>query len=686
MAKKTKKSAGGSGGKRGGGGSSKKAPTGKRMGRKARARSTTDRYGLSTGSAFQPRAVPPVSAGPNFLDQFQPAATPTPEILTTQLSAASGQSFSELGELKLDVPDGIEPRLQLAIANFRSGKLGPTLSSTANDEVAVVARVASVEEWEAIPDVDPGIVLGPTEDGKSWIVTGRFPLDRLEAVSSNEHVLSLSAPQVVQPTLETTVEALEAMPLMLPKGVSPRGGKGVVVGIVDFGCDFVHENFRRRKKTRLLAIWDQKAPNRHTPLYGTVHTRREINAALATPDPYAALGYNPGYEEGGAHGTHVMDIAAGSGGDGRAAGVAPEADIVFVDASISDIGETGEQAVNTHFGDSIQLLEAVQFVFDVAGDRPCVCNLSLGTNGGPHDATSLVEQGLDTIVRQRPNRAIVIAAGNGQDKRIHKSGKVLPGEVHRIDWEHRLEGGGELEIWYPGDEKLEVTFFAPDGTEVGTVAPGGHLPYGSRNDEVLIFIGSRLDDPNNGDNMIGIWVANKLASGRFVVELRSQSDEVEYHAWIEPHVSKEKQSRFVEPVNSHTLASISNGRHTIVVGNYDAHKRKKTIAPASSRGPTRDGRSKPEVSAPGQHVHAALSGSLNAITKKSGTSMAAPAVTGLIALIYAEAKRKGKTLSIARLRKKLIDGVATDPPDLAKKGDWDAAYGFGRANSRSVKL
>jgi hypothetical protein len=68
--------------------------------------------------------------------------------------------------------------------NFRTGKTGPTLAS-------VVARVDSVEKWEAIPGVDSGVVLGATEDGKGWIVTGRFQIDRIDAVRSNEHVLSL---------------------------------------------------------------------------------------------------------------------------------------------------------------------------------------------------------------------------------------------------------------------------------------------------------------------------------------------------------------------------------------------------------------------------------------------------------------------------------------------------------------
>ena len=90
----------------------------------------------------------------------------------------------------------------------------------------------------------------------------------------------------------------------------------------------------------------------------------------------------------GSPGTYVMDICAGNGGGSDAPGFAPEADMVFVDVSHSDIPFVGPQVVGSSFGDSTQLLEAVRYIFDKAGDRPCVVNISLGTNGGPHDGTT----------------------------------------------------------------------------------------------------------------------------------------------------------------------------------------------------------------------------------------------------------------------------------------------------------
>jgi hypothetical protein len=626
---------------------------------------------------FAPGALPPgVGARP-----------PLPlHLSNTHVSIAPNASPAGLAVLPFAVATSMDPRLQLAIANRRSGKTGLTLSSTNGDEVAVVARVTSPAAWEALPDVVPGCTLGQTEDG-SWIVTGRTPIKRLEAVHGSADVLSLKASQTVRPNLAATVADMGVTPATLPAGTAPNGGEGVVVGIVDFGCDFAHRNFMKTNgRTRVEALWHQAGVATATsPFgYGRLFTAAQIDAALGAANPYASLGYGPAPDSPGrtgAHGTHVMDIAAGSGGGSGQAGVAPKATIVFAEAATADIAWQGPGTVNQAFGDSVQLLEAVRFCFDRAGNRPCVVNLSLGTNGGPHDGTSLVEQGLDALVNEKPNRAVVIAASNSQEDGIHRAGRVGATGNHSIVWDQSPGGGGEVEIWYPGARRLQVSLIAPDGTVFGPVAPGANLPIG-QNGDISIFISNRLNDPNNHDNVIGIWVAAGLGSANWTIRLRSVGGgAVDYHAWVERDDGA--QSSFAAPVATHTLGSISCGRQTITVGSYDAHKVAKPLSSFSSSGPTRDGRQKPEVSAPGHDVIAARSRTVTGVTRKSGTSMAAPAVTGLVALIFAEAKRKGQTLTIAQLRQRLIDHVAKTPPATGP-GAWDPRYGFGRASGASV--
>lgn len=601
--------------------------------------------------------------------------------LPTMVTNESDLGPAELRPLPIITGTDLDPRIQLAIANRRSGRPGLMTASTAGDEVAVIARVSSFDDWMALPDVVPGSDLGTAADG-SRLVTGRIPIDRAEAVRNAEGVISLKAAQRIRPALAATVAALGCTPADLPEGFEPEGGAGVVIGIVDFGCDFAHANFRTAEgATRIEAIWDQGGiAAADSPFgYGRVHSRDAIDAALEASDPYAFLGYGPepdGIARSGTHGTHVMDIAAGNGRGSSQAGVAPEATIVFVEASSSDISWAGPATVGQSFGDSVQLLEAVRFVFDQAGDRPCVVNLSLGTNGGPHDGSSLVEQGLDAIVAAKSNRAVVIAASNSQTDGIHTSGLVPASGSRDIVWRHAARGGGEFELWYSGDARLDVELVAPDGTVFGPVLPGANLPLGLS--DVVIFISNRLADPNNDDNVIGIWIADGVSGGDWSVRVTSHDDvEVAYHAWIERNDGA--QSSFAAPVPTHTLGSISTGSHSIVVGSFDAHKRSMPLSSFSSSGPTRDGREKPELSAPGHAVLAARSRTGSGVTRKSGTSMAAPAVTGLIGLIYSDALRSGTDLPIADLRARLRSGLVRPPPE-GPPGVWDDRFGFGRAH------
>ncbi len=622
-------------------------------------------------------------------EAVEPAAAPVAEamassdLLGTRLSAVEAHDPNELQPLPVEVETSMDPRLQLAIANYRTGKRTAASSSTTDDELPVVARVKSFDEWKALPGVFAGCQLGRTGDD-SWIVTGRIPVQRIETVRAQPTVISLKASQPLHPSLAATIEAMGVSPKALPKGTASDGGSGVVVGVVDFGCDFMHENFRQSdRKTRLLALWHQAGVAKpDSPFgYGRVHTRMDIDNALASANPYAVLGYGPPVDPSGTHGTHVLDIAAGNGLGSGQPGVAPKADLIFVEISTSDIAWQGPAAVGQTFGDSVHLLEAVRFVFDSAGDRPCVCNLSLGTNGGPHDGTSLVEQGLDAIVNEKPNRAIVIAASNSQADGIHTIGQVPGASTHDIRWRQQGRGGGEIEIWYPKPSRLEVTVVGPDGATFGPVLPGANASFGATG-KIAIFIGSRVDDPNNGDNAIGIWVADGLAGTDWSVRLRSPDGKpVDYHAWIERNDGA--QASFVASAATHCLGSISTGHDSIVVGSYDAHMPAYPISYFSSAGPTRDGRNKPEVSAPGQNVVAARSRTGTGVTRKSGTSMAAPAVTGLIALIFSEARRKHLDLSISALRAKLIGQALKDPPKVPA-ASWDPQYGNGRTNGASI--
>ena len=80
-----------------------------------------------------------------------------------------------------------------------------------------------------------------------------------------------------------------------------------------------------------------------------------------------------------------------------------------------------------------------------------------------------------------------------------------------------------------------------------------------------------------------------------------------------------------------TIGSPGCAKEVVTVGAVD---RLDNIAAFSSRGPTLDGRTKPDIVAPGVLILAAQSG--GTYTAKSGTSMSTPHVSGVVALILSE--------------------------------------------------
>lgn len=549
-------------------------------------------------------------------------------------------ALSAAAPMAAQVLTDLDPRLQRLLVQRRLGVLKTADVSTAEDEVAVIARVTEVSAWEALSEVRIGSTIGKDVEG-TFIVTGRIPVTRIENVRTQTFVKSLKASRPLRLMLDATLAETGARPDLLPEGTQSDGGAGVVVGIVDYGCDFAHQNFRfPGGGTRLLGIWDQDGPTSpSSPFgYGRKYTSEEIDQALQEQNPYIALGYGPPPDtplSKGTHGTHVMDIAAGNGRGSQLPGVAPQADLIFVDVSHADIPFVDSEVVGTSLGDSVRLLEALQFIFEEAGDRPCVINISLGTNGGPHDGNTLVEKGIDSLITQAPNRAVVIAASNAFDDGIHASGTVLLNETFDLRWQVPSDdlSHNELELWYRGEDRFSVELLAPDGTMVLSAGPGQSDGLTSSAGEVVVFVANRLGDPNNQDNMIGIFLETGVPAGTWIVRLRGdQVTDGSFHAWIER--DNRMPSQFAPPHdNSFTIGSISCGRQTVVVGSYDAHKATRPISWFSSAGPTRDGRQKPEVSAPGHEVFAAHSRTKTGTIRKSGTSMAAPAVAGIIALM-----------------------------------------------------
>jgi subtilisin family serine protease len=198
-----------------------------------------------------------------------------------------------------------------------------------------VIRAKLKDPNQPVPGLNVGRTIGQ-------IVTGTVAIADIESVRTNDNVISLKQAKEVYPTLQFSVHEIRAtqdqLREALPADLPPVNGTGVIVGVVDYDIDFMHNNFRNPDgTTRLLYLWEQwGGRNSSSPTgfgYGREFNAAQINAAIQSSDPYQHLAYQP---ETRAHGTHVMDIVAGNGRATGRPGVAPAADLIFVQINGGD--------------------------------------------------------------------------------------------------------------------------------------------------------------------------------------------------------------------------------------------------------------------------------------------------------------------------------------------------------------
>lgn len=607
----------------------------------------------------------------------------------------------------LDLPmEQLDPLLEIAALDQLRGHR----SISGSDVFASTSRFPFMRDGgavrSAVPGLQPGFVLrddgrifsrcrfpdNPDETDRQYhfqagvdIADGgaRVALETAAELLRSGAVDALFVGPRLRPQLEHSVRDARGAKFAAIPAAPDLDGRGIVVGIVDYGCDFVHRNFRRADgKTRLLHLWDQNGSGGIPEAdYGREFDRIAIDMALGENDPYAALGYDPhaNYFRSGkveaAHGTHVLDIAAGNGNGTGYAGMAPGAEIIFV--QLRRYSWDGDPDLNR----TAAVLDAVAYIFERAGDRPAVVNLSLGTNGGSHDGSSVVERTMDIFLRV-PGRSIVIAAGNAGGAALHAAGTIAANRDRRLGWRfpaHDL-GPNQLEIWADGPLALELT--DPAGNVLGTVEPGATGAISRDDAHAGAVIGSRRVDRKL--EVLTTVIRPSGKAGTWQVRLLPRCDRtVRFDAWIDR--DDPGQSTFV-PEDSDpacTLASLACGTDTVVVGAHYALAVNRDLAPFSSQGSTRDQRDNPHLTAPGCNVWAAASkkdrprkrGRSTTRAPRiamSGTSMAAPHVTGAIALLL----QAHPTATAAALRDALTASADRSP----SRDSWHAGYGFGWLN------
>ncbi|HHH30431.1 MAG TPA: serine protease [Polyangiaceae bacterium] len=267
-------------------------------------------------------------------------------------------------------------------------------------------------------------------------------------------------------------------------------GTGVVVGIVDTGIDAAHLDFRNEdNSTRVAWLIQRQEPVGLFPeledAYGCTDPNQSPCAIFDASAINAQLTLTPdgAPRDFDGHGTHVTSIAAGNGGsflvdNPKYAGVAPKATIIV-----------SAPSAGSGFADP-DIINSARFIYERAEamGMPAVVNVSLGSDFGPHDGTSLLEQGLAALVGDSfPGRVMTVAAGNSgtiynlEDSDtpfgIHTEVHVSPNAVTRVPIQQpgapaTVDGSGFVWVNFrPGDD-VSVGLEGPDGSWISLTSPG----------------------------------------------------------------------------------------------------------------------------------------------------------------------------------------------------------------------
>lgn len=496
------------------------------------------------------------------------------------------------------------------------------------------------------------------------ICTALIPVDQIIALSENPDIISINAAVEVEKTLDVARAASNNT--LVNQGQaplsSPYTGEGVVVGIVDEGIDFTHPTFYSGTSLdnyRIKYAWVQSKSGGTPPLnynYGTEYDTQANILAVGTD--------NAGED----HGSHTSGIAAGSGYTTNYKGIAPGSDLYVVGTNMSNTG----------------IIDGVEYIISRAKaqvpPKPCVINLSIGSQVGPHDGTSDFDQMLAEKVG--PGVIVVGAAGNSGSSPIHirtngtdiVSTVAVPSAYTSTYFISDIWGNPNQNY------NVQVSVYSSSGTLIGqtdwvsvnSLTSAIDEQITSPNTTYLVQFGGTLDPDNNKYNMTLFVQGSPFVESESVVISVNPLNNNFVDMWATSATytnSLSGVSGLVSGDTNYTVGEIGGvAQDIITVGayitknewtdlsnnswSYGAGYTLNNIAPFSSVGPTADGRIKPDITAPGCGVVSSVNhfntlynanyqytiaeNTVNSTTyywgMMQGTSMATPVVTGSLAL------------------------------------------------------
>lgn len=315
--------------------------------------------------------------------------------------------------------------------------------------------------------------------------SGSWPVELAPRGAGDPNALSVPAPLRAR---SVPPRGQEAGP---PPRLSVSAGTRALVAVIDDGINLVHARVRTgRHGSRVAAAWVQDGvhPGREGGAsdlpFGCELTQTEIETALReAPNEEVALHrldlLNPArpgpvsLDRAIAHGTHVLDLAAGA---------APE------DASAAALGVLAVQLPALVTLDSSGatlkpfLLAALAYVLDRArrlsasADRPLplVINLSYGLLGAPDGDPWFAAAVTDLLARHevdpRGGRVeMTLPSGNQNLTRAHASRDVIAGSTAEMTLTLRLlpddRTPSYLDLWLPADATdIALALLPPDAS------------------------------------------------------------------------------------------------------------------------------------------------------------------------------------------------------------------------------
>lgn len=569
---------------------------------------------------------------------------------------------------------------------------------------------------------------------KGNMICARVPIASLNSVASLigvQSVRGMTVPQIPG----TPNASREVKPAPGSKGETDLSfnnqgmtGRGVIVAVIDSGIDWRHQDFINADGTsRILYLYDLFDATNHTSggkvgqpgfvknsdgtAMGTIYTNADINAALKGTLQIAT-------EDLVGHGTACAGTAAGNGratANGvpakKYSGVAPEADLIVVRA-----GKGG--------GISSDYAYVLPWILDKAkGEgKPCVISMSFGGHHSRHDGTSAEEEVLDSILSPDiPGLAACVAAGNEGQERFHAAGTFgprKPGQQDQVsdniellsygalldfyfdpkdDWGVLIHGAAlvadngkpfEIVLWRTADKGIDGTIADKDGASVeGTIA----------GKEPMDFLRSffMFDSPDHFVTQLpsGLYGISAFAptpnvsSGRFDIYALNYTGSFARGSEVQYMVGAPGTAKNVITVGSYDFRSSwpnLNGTTTfynLPLGNVSNY---------SSPGYSRDGRIKPEITAPATYTISSLARTLNgdyaqmgsrkgaaaSVTPDgyhlawSGTSAATPYCAGVIALML----QKNPQLTGAQI-KEILQSTAKKDNQTGSTPNREWGYG-----------